>query len=271
MVITTAILAGISLVIASDVRQQPSQQEQQNPAQRRQIHGQILYQEQAGLPATALLNVQIIDITQPELTQRSIVQADIEVENQLPISFTLPLAMEDLAADHLYALQARIFVGDVLWFANAKPMPIFKDKDGYLIRLEQVGMEVSPSMSRLERREWLTERLEGESAIAPYPSLMIDTWDDMTNTTSVAGSRYKVTGTGGCNRYFSTAIIDKERQQLNFSAAGMSFMACTEAIMHQESRFVNMLERVRAYRFEEGGYLYLLDQNDEVLAHLKAS
>src|SRR5262245_8027867 len=45
----------------------------------------------------------------------------------------------------------------------------------------------------------------------------------------------RVSGRGGCNRYFGTSTIAGE--QLSFSAMGATQMACAPALMDQEARF----------------------------------
>jgi len=240
------------------------------------ISGQVLYQERVTLPPQALLNVQIIDITEPNSPYKVVTQTDFAVDHQSPIPFVLPLNIEDLKNDHLYALQARISVGDALWFTNTKPLPVVKEREGYLIHLERVGMVNFSRQEQLTKTQWLLENIEGKEAIDPYPTLKIETIEKASEDKAVLpaftnDTRYQISGTGGCNHYFATALLNKEKQSLSFSSIGMTFMACADTIMSQESHFVDMLPRVKSYQFEEGGYLYFLDMNGTVLAYFKGS
>jgi len=238
------------------------------------FYGQAFYQASMTLPAKAVLSVQIVDVTTPQSSQPIIAQTHIDIENQMPIPFTVPLTETDLVDDHLYAIQARISVGDTLWFATPKPLVINRNREGHLIRLEQVGIVPSKATPRLKDYKWQAEQLEGEATQDPYPTLVIEEAEETSiNATmdsgKILGKRYRVSGTGGCNRYFTTALVDEEKQLLRFSTIASTFMACADFAMQQESHFSNMMERVYAYRFEEGNYLYFLDQGDEVLAYFK--
>jgi len=236
------------------------------------IHGQVLYQEQMGLPPQALLSVYLLDITKQDGAAKIVAQTAVQIENQPPHSFTLPVGVDDLESEHVYVLQARISVGDVLWFTSLKPLAITHAREGYLLRLEPVGLASSPIRSSLKGHEWLAERIEGQATIDPLPSLLIEEMNGEEleaageSSTPAFITRHNVVGTGSCNRYFSTAVLDEERNQLAFSPLGMTFMACADAIMHQESRFVEMMSRVHSYQIEKDGLLYLMDKEREIIA-----
>lgn len=66
----------------------------------------------------------------------------------------------------------------------------------------------------------------------------------------------KVTGFGGCNRFFGGYVQSGER--LSFSALGSTRMACPGNAMAVESSFFDMLSKVAAAKIE-GGKLLLLD------------
>jgi putative lipoprotein len=76
---------------------------------------------------------------------------------------------------------------------------------------------------------WRTETIMGHPVIDNSAS---------TITFEAAG---RVTGRGGCNRYFGTAAIEDER--LSFGPLGATKMACPPALMDQERRFFGVLAR----------------------------
>jgi len=240
------------------------------------IHGQVLYQEQTKLPPQALLIVDLLDVTVMDAPRKIVAQSVVEVADQHALVFSLPLTHDALEADHTYALAARILVGDALWFTNGEPLAVERDRDGYLIRLEPVNFSTSPLTSSLKGQEWLAERIDGDATIEPLPSLIIEDMSAKEHDVTGEGradlftNRYEVVGTGSCNRYFSTAVLDEENNKLQFSPLGMTFMACIDAVMHQENRFVNMMSHVRSYQIEEGGILYLMDEAGDRIARFSA-
>ncbi len=76
----------------------------------------------------------------------------------------------------------------------------------------------------------------------------------------------KVSGHGGCNRFFGGYETGAEGQ-LSFSALGATRMACPGLIMQQEAAFMGLLENTRAMK-PDGTRLLLLDDQQNVLAEL---
>lgn len=56
----------------------------------------------------------------------------------------------------------------------------------------------------------------------------------------------RISGTGGCNRYFGGYSISGDR--LTFGGVGSTEMACEQPVMAQESAFHAALSAVRSYR-----------------------
>ena len=63
---------------------------------------------------------------------------------------------------------------------------------------------------------------------------------------AVAG---RVSGTGGCNRYFAEAVV--RDRKLTISAIGATRMACPAPAMAEESAYLAALERATGYLVED--------------------
>lgn len=98
--------------------------------------------------------------------------------------------------------------------------------------------------------KWLAEDIDGGGVI------------DRLQTTLEVSADGKVTGMGGCNRYAGSAKIDGDA--IRFLPMGSTRMACSPAIMKQESKFHATLENVRAWRIERTK-LVLLDAGQFVI------
>ncbi|HEV7284287.1 MAG TPA: META domain-containing protein, partial [Kaistia sp.] len=75
----------------------------------------------------------------------------------------------------------------------------------------------------------------------------------------------KISGSGGCNRYFGTVTV--ESGKIKVGPLGATQMACVPAQMDQERKFLDALSNTRGYRIE-GSKLTLLDANGKTLARL---
>jgi heat shock protein HslJ len=77
---------------------------------------------------------------------------------------------------------------------------------------------------------------------------------DRTQSTISFAEGGKVSGRGGCNRYFGTVEISGDK--LKFGAMGSTKMACPEALMDQEDRFLAALQKAERYAMQ-GAYLLI--------------
>ncbi len=71
----------------------------------------------------------------------------------------------------------------------------------------------------------------------------------------------KVTGTGGCNRYFA-AVTGDVPGELVFSGMGATRMACPEFAMDLERRYLNILAGASSYSFLGGRLVLGCDTDD---------
>lgn len=91
---------------------------------------------------------------------------------------------------------------------------------------------------------WLLEDLNGGGII------------DGSHMTLLLDDAGRASGHSGCNRY--TAGYDLNETTLSIKPnAAMTMMACAEALMEQEKRFIDALVLVTDYRFDETGALIL--------------
>lgn len=78
----------------------------------------------------------------------------------------------------------------------------------------------------------------------------------------------KVTGMGGCNRYFG-GITRQDETVLTLSALGATRMMCMGELADQEAHYLQTLGKVAAYRIK-GQQLILSDANKQDLLSFEA-
>jgi len=88
----------------------------------------------------------------------------------------------------------------------------------------------------LEDSAWLAEDIDGTGVI------------DMLQSTLKFDVNLNVSGHGGCNRYFGTATVNENK--IDFSALGSTRMACSQAIMDQEQRFLAALDAAHSWHID---------------------
>ena len=100
---------------------------------------------------------------------------------------------------------------------------------------------------------WLVEDIQGRGVI------------DSAQTTIAISAEGAVSGSGGCNRYRSQALI--EGAGLRFGPVAGTRMSCAPALMDQEHKFFAALDMVRSYQFD-GTLLLMLDESGAQLLRL---
>lgn len=103
----------------------------------------------------------------------------------------------------------------------------------------------------LENTEWLLEDLSGTGVI------------DRAQTTLRFDSSSRLTGRGGCNQYF--AEFERQADRLNVAAIGATKKACSPAVMNQETRFFQALQRAERIRFDRSFLLIDVEGSDQPL------
>jgi len=89
---------------------------------------------------------------------------------------------------------------------------------------------------------------------------------DTVEATLTFDAEGKVSGSGGCNRFFGTVEFGEET--LKFGPLGATRMACGDAIDAQERNLLMALERVRRWSFDLDGVLILQAAEGSTLLRL---
>jgi len=111
--------------------------------------------------------------------------------------------------------------------------------DGSAIRRTLVAILSQTAAATLVGPTWRLATLEGRGVVAG------------THVTAVFDGDRRVSGSGGCNRYFGGAAATGE--QLAVGRLGSTMMYCgPEAVMAQEGAYYAALEQAKAYRIVDG-------------------
>ncbi|MCX5518697.1 YbaY family lipoprotein [Kaistia defluvii] len=238
----------------------------------RPLDGSVTYRERIALDPKAAITVTLVDVSHADAPAKVIAKQRIRPRGrQVPIDFRLHYAPNRIKPGHRYQLQARIDRGDDLLFINKEAVPIspLDTKGPVTIRVQPVAdgdapagagkptrtkAAVNPGPSApLQSTEWLAEDIGGRGVL-----------DIVQSTLTIEGGG-KISGSGGCNRYFGTVTV--ESGKIKVGPLGATQMACVPAQMDQERKFLDALSSTRGYRIE-GSKLTLLDANGKPLARL---
>ncbi len=98
---------------------------------------------------------------------------------------------------------------------------------------------------------WLVEDIGGAGVI------------DFARTTISFSEDGRVYGDTACNRYNGGVTLDADR--MSFGPLISTKRACPEAVMNQESRFLEAMGKVESWALDENGLLFLYDADGQPL------
>lgn len=200
------------------------------------VTGTITYRQRIALLPGAAISLKLLDVSRQDATPVISEQTITTAGEQVPIPFKLIFNPAKIQASHSYTVRAEIRMHNELVFTTTKSY--FVITNGYPREVELVLEQVDPQslQNQLMSGEWLLEDLGGAGVI-----------DNLQTTLKFNSDR--LTGSGGCNRYFATYQL--HRNQLKVSQIGATQKACSSAVMNQESRYFKALRKAHRIRLDK--------------------
>jgi putative lipoprotein len=136
-------------------------------AAQKSIKGEVLYRERIALPPDAVLNVQLLDVSLADAPAEVVAEQTIEPAGQVPIPFNLTFDATDIKSGRTYVLQARITVGDTLWFITDTRHAIdpLAAAGPQTMIVKMVRQSQAPSDGSIFDTTWLAEGIKERGVI----------------------------------------------------------------------------------------------------------
>ncbi len=210
------------------------------------LSGTVFFRERIMLPDTAKVSVQLLDTSLADAPARVLGETMASGKSP-PYAYAIAYDPDAIVPGHRYSVSARITEGDKLLFISTTHNSVFgSGPDATEILVERVAEAISAASPGWPDGRWLAEDIDGGGVI-----------DNLQTVLELAPDG-QVSGMAGCNRFGGKASIDGSA--LSFGDLFSNEMACAPAIMDQESKFLDALERVASYRLDNArGKLILLD------------
>jgi len=222
------------------------------------LKGTASYRERMALPAGAVFEAILEDISRADARAEVIGRARIDDPGNPPIAFAIGYDPARIDPRHRYVVRAWIVAGGRHLFFSDQSYPVLTAGHGNEVALTLRRLGAPEPKAALENTYWRLVSL-GEQAITvahrtnePHLLLHADT--------------QRASGSGGCNRMAGGYRLEGEA--LSFGNVAGTLMACTEG-MDTERAFLDMLPRVRKARVQ-GRQLELVDAEGRTLARFEA-
>jgi putative lipoprotein len=197
------------------------------------LRGTVSYRERIALPADALMNVTLSDVSRQDAAAPVIAETRIPSEGrQVPLPFELRYERARLASSGSYAVRATIESGGKTWFTTDAVNRVLTQGHPSEVNLILVQQKAPPS---LMGTTWRLESLAGEAVL-----------DRVEATLRIQEG--KVSGRGSCNSFFGPVTIEGET--ISFGPLGSTRMACPESVSNQEAKYFEALRAAERFTLE---------------------
>ncbi|TPJ41775.1 META domain-containing protein [Mesorhizobium sp. B2-5-13] len=221
------------------------------------VRGEVIYRERIALPPSAVLSVELADVSLADAPAKIIGQQKIRPAGQVPISFEIKFDPSVIRPQMTYALRARITVDGRLMFISDVRHQLDPLTDApQTIMLKMVAPSKEPMTSVFDQL-WVVDYVDGIGAVtAPQATFRI----------SEAG---KAGGNGPCNTYFATAKV--EGQAIAIGDIGSTYKACAPHVMAEEKALFDALANAASYTVDAGKLAISDKDGREILRFSAAS
>lgn len=220
------------------------------------LKGEVVYRERIALPPGAQVTVQLADVSLADAPAAIVAEQKITPTGQVPVPFELTFETTAILEKNTYALQARITVGDELMFLNDERHqvdPLSAAPQTVLVKMAgKATGEAMPIVGQI----WSLQFIDGVGGVESKATFHVD-------------ESGKVTGQAPCNHYFASAEI--KGSALSIDKPGATMMACEPNAMTQEQAFFDALEKVAAFKVENGRLVLTAVDGRELLRFAAAA
>jgi putative lipoprotein len=204
------------------------------------VKGAVAYRERVALPPDAVVEVWMMDVSPMIMIQALIAETTVRSEGrQVPIPFELRYDPGRIVADHDYGVKAVIKSAGEILFETPKAQPVITKGNPASVDLWLTRAALAPTEAGVEGglrgTAWRLEDLGGVGVV------------DRVEATLEFLEDGKVVGRGSCNRF--AGAVEISGQAMKFGPLASTKMACPEAVMNQEDRYLKALQD--AERFEQ--------------------
>ena len=219
------------------------------------VEGIVTYAEDEALPEGAVLDLELVDISRADAAAERLSSIRLLVPPEQPIAFTLPYDPALIDPRFTYAVTAAVRLYGRLIFRSDTVHPVLTRGAGDTVEVALVRVadgQPARTFAMLVGPVWVAEDIDNRGVM------------DMLQSTVAFTPEGRIQGFGGCNSFTGAYTQSGNGLSIGTESGQLAttLKARPPAIMDQESRFMDALGRVGAYRIEQG-LLHLLDAEDK--------
>jgi putative lipoprotein len=203
------------------------------------VTGSVTYRERMALPPDAEARVQLFDVTHEDSAPSPVADTTIRPEGrQVPLPFVLRYDPRRIDPSHAYAVRATIASSGrtILTTTAVVQVITWEHPDHVDLVLTRVPAAGAAPSGTLWGTSWVLEDIGGEGVV------------DDARATLAFPEQGKAAGRGSCNSFSASVAITGPA--INFGPLIATRMACADAVMNQESKYLKALQDAERFELE---------------------
>ena len=248
LTISILILA-ITLVLASCAPAQqpaftPAPTPASTPTPEAKVTGTVAYLEKMALPAGAIVEVKLLDISWQDVPAVTIGEHVITTSgNQVPFPFEIKYNPITIDPRYTYSVRASITVDGKLWFTTDTRYAVITQGNPSSVEIVLKKVTTSTPVATLENTTWVLQSYG-------QPGNLKSVLKDTEVTALFDSAKGRVVGSAGVNTYFGGYKLDDNKLIIP-GPIGSTKMAGPQPLMDQETEFFKLLQAAESHQIED--------------------
>ena len=226
------------------------------------VTGTVAYLEKIALPAGAIVEIRLLDISKQDAPAASIGEQVITTSGQqVPFAFEIKYNPATIDPRYTYAVRANIRVDGKLWFTTDTTYAVITQ--GKPSTVDMVLKRVTPPTPAFifENTLWVLQSLGQSGNLKPLVKL-----NNAEVNALFDSAKGQVGGSGGVNRYTGNYELKGNKLSIPGPLAATA-MAGPQPLMDQEREYLKLLQNASTYQITDGQLQ--IDCGEQVLIFVK--
>jgi putative lipoprotein len=207
------------------------------------VAGTITYLEKIALPAGAIVDIKLLDVSKQDAPAVNIGEQVITTSGQqMPFAFEIKYNTNTIDPRFTYAVRANITVDGNLWFTTDTRYAVITQGNPSRVEMILKRVMTATPVANLENTIWVLQAYG-------QPGNMKSPLKDSEITATFDSTKGQVAGSAGVNKYFGGYELKGNKLTISKQMASTA-MAGPQPLMDQEKEYLTTLLAADSYKID---------------------
>lgn len=212
------------------------------PVPETKVAGTVTYLEKIALPAGAVVEVKLLDVSKQDAPAVAIGEQIITTSGQqVPFPFEIKYNSTAIDTRFIYAVRATITVDGKLWFTTDTRYAVITQGNPSKVDLVLKRVTAPTTVANLENTTWVLQAYG-------LPGNLQTVLKDSEINVFFDSNKGQVAGSAGVNRY--TGGYELKDPKLTTKQLASTMMGGPQALMDQEKEYLTAIQAADSYKIE---------------------